>query len=282
MKFFQNRNKDTIKVEFVNLETGQVFATSDVPTENLPDTFELNTTMHLGTEDWEVVSADPIQKSVFQKTGKLRLVVRQIMTIDPKRVLFTLPSFSDYLGETIPQPKTGQELEIHEDSWRNIEVISRAFESEIDSDLREIAQVHREERVGAGFKRLVIRNKIEFPLSPTTIPFDEVKDLFHLALIYAGIGYEKKRSEIVKDGFAFQTQGGTVFYGRRQGNHLRELCIARCDLNDHLGEDLRALKTLITKYDLCFVDWCRVFKETADGNNLERYFMTVFGEQEAG
>jgi hypothetical protein len=270
-----------INVEFVNVDTDKVFATSDVPAENLPDTFALNTTMHLGAEDWEVVSANPIQKNEFLKTHKLRLVLRKVMMIDPKKVFFTLPSLCDYLGETTSQPKTGKELEIHEDSWRNIEIISPKFENEIDSDLREIFQVHQEESVGAGFKKLVVREKIEFPLSPITIPFTEVENLFRIDKSYSGLGYEKS-SGIVKDGFAFQTQGGIIFYGRKQKNNLRELCVAGCEPNGKIAEDVNALELLMSKYNLYFVDWCRVFKETSEGKNLERYFTEVFGKQAAG
>ena len=154
MNFFQGSKKNNIRVEFINVDTGKVFTTSDVSPENLPDTFAINTTMHLGLEDWEVVSAEPTHKNDFLKTHKLRLVLRKVVLMDPKKILFTFPSICNYLGELTVEPRTGNELIIHEDNWRNIEIVSRKFENDVDSDLREIFKVHQEERVSAGFKRL--------------------------------------------------------------------------------------------------------------------------------
>jgi hypothetical protein len=278
MNSFQSRKKNDVRVEFVNVETGRVFTTSDVPPENLPDTFTINTTMHLGPEDWEVVSAEPIYKNDFLKSHKLRLVLRKVVLLDPKKILFTFPSICNYLGELTVEPRIGNELIIHEDNWRNIEIVSRKFENDVDDDLREIFKVHQEERVGAGFKRLYVREKIEFPLFSVNISFSEIENLFKIDSKFSGLGYDKGTGS-VKDGFAFQTQGGIVFYGRKQGYDLREFCVAHCIPNGKLAEDVNIFESFITKYDLCFIDWCRVFKETSESKNLIQYFSEVFGKQ---
>lgn len=60
----------TIRVEFVKQGESAPFMRSDVPIDSLPDTFEIDTTLHIKEEEWQVVSALPPQKSEFRKTGK--------------------------------------------------------------------------------------------------------------------------------------------------------------------------------------------------------------------
>ena len=45
----------------------------DLPIANLPETFELETTLHLGDNEWTVVSAEPRTKLEFASSGKLIL-----------------------------------------------------------------------------------------------------------------------------------------------------------------------------------------------------------------
>ena len=47
-----------------------------MPIEQLPDTFEIDTTMHLGEEDWTLVEAVPSQKTEFKKSGFIKLTLQ--------------------------------------------------------------------------------------------------------------------------------------------------------------------------------------------------------------
>jgi hypothetical protein len=53
-------------------------ATIDLSIANLPETFELETTLHLGDNEWTVVSAEPRTKREFASSGKLILRLRKI------------------------------------------------------------------------------------------------------------------------------------------------------------------------------------------------------------
>ena len=50
----------TIQVLFIDASTKKPFGQSDVPLTALPETFALETTMHLGNQDWQVIGAEPM------------------------------------------------------------------------------------------------------------------------------------------------------------------------------------------------------------------------------
>jgi hypothetical protein len=78
-----------VTVEFIDEADGAVFASSIMPVDDLPDSFEIDTTLHLGESDWSVVRAEPLTKKEFSKTGKLRIRLRKIETMDPNAIGFS-------------------------------------------------------------------------------------------------------------------------------------------------------------------------------------------------
>ncbi|MFN9986109.1 MAG: hypothetical protein ACK52S_11200 [Pirellula sp.] len=81
-------NRD-VAVAFVDEATGTVFARSNMPVDKLPDSFEIDTTLHLGATDWSVVCAEPSIKAEFSKTRKLTIRLRKIETMDPQQIAFS-------------------------------------------------------------------------------------------------------------------------------------------------------------------------------------------------
>lgn len=275
MRFF-GKNK-MIHVEFVDVETGQPFAETDMPPENLPETFVLNTTLHLGDEDWSVISAEPMNSSEFLQTGQLRLVLQKVAMVDPSKILFSMPSICNSLAEVDEVPKTtGSELTVHEDNWRNIELISRAQRNEIVTNLKAIYRIHNEESVGQGFKTMHLREDILFPFKSVNLPLSEL-DNFEKTKTFSGLSF-LNQNKIVIDGFAFLTTGGITWFGRQKDGLVRELCIATCASNDQTMKDVEILVKLMEKYDLVFVDWCRVvLLNSSEENDLKSYFLQVHG-----
>src|SRR5258708_3062988 len=91
------RTHETIHVEFTDAATGAVFAQSDMPLTQLPDSFALNTTLHLGDEDWTVERAEPLTSTEFKRTGKLNLTLRRVMMVDPREILYSLPTIENVI-----------------------------------------------------------------------------------------------------------------------------------------------------------------------------------------
>ncbi len=81
-----SRFDQNVSVTFVVDATGQVIATSQMPPENLPDSFELDTTLHLGDENWSVVCATPVTKDEFVESGNLTLRLRKVELVDPSEI----------------------------------------------------------------------------------------------------------------------------------------------------------------------------------------------------
>ena len=78
-----------VKVTLIDEATGTSFATSDMPVGDLPDSFETETTLHLGDADWSVVRAEPQLKSEFAKTCRLTIRLRKIQMVDPKDLRYS-------------------------------------------------------------------------------------------------------------------------------------------------------------------------------------------------
>ena len=70
-----------VTINFIDDATGAVFATTKMPPTDLPETFEIATTMHIGDVDWSVVQAEPATRKQFSATGALTLRLRKVEKI---------------------------------------------------------------------------------------------------------------------------------------------------------------------------------------------------------
>src|SRR5512142_853242 len=106
-----------IEVRFIDASTGAVFIQTQMPVENLPQSFERQTTFHIGEQDWSVVKAEPMTAEEFMRTGKLTLALQRIQHMSPQDILFILPTLCDEIPG-LTKGKTKQDkrvLEMHED-----------------------------------------------------------------------------------------------------------------------------------------------------------------------
>lgn len=89
----------TVHVQFVDIDTGQVFAETYAQLSSLPKSFEASTHLELNEQHWHVVTADPMTAEQFSRTLILTLRRAQVGTIDPHNILFSLHTICD----AIPQ-----------------------------------------------------------------------------------------------------------------------------------------------------------------------------------
>ena len=78
-----------VSISFIDDRTSMEFATTDMPVGNLPDTFEIDTTLHLGDDDWFVVHADPSVKEEIARIGSLTLRLRKVERIATNEISFS-------------------------------------------------------------------------------------------------------------------------------------------------------------------------------------------------
>ncbi|PTL78310.1 hypothetical protein [Vitiosangium sp. GDMCC 1.1324] len=260
----------TIQVRFVDAATGQSIGEAQLPVENLPQSFEAATTLRIGEKSYEVVSASPMTAREFRATGTLRITMREVKieTMDTQKILYSLPTIAEELpaieeGST----KLGKEvLELHEDDWRQVELVALTLESSIETDLRAIAQIHQKHREGPGFNALHIREAVPAPMEGTWLTLLELRStLGESASWFEGLAF-RGVAGLVAGGFAVKLPSGLTLYGTQKGGRIDVLALQRPASGANLEGDARMLAALASRTQLCLIDWCRVdqFPPTAE------------------
>lgn len=234
---------NAIHVTFIDASSNRVIAETNMPPEQLPESFALPTTLHLGSDDWDVEEADPSERAGYVSSGRLRLVVRKIETMDPSQILFSLPTLEDALPPLREGDGTGA-LALHEDDWRQHEFVSGRLRPEIEAELEQIRTIHSQQ-VGIGYERVHVRSRIPQPLAGIELP---------VSVVGTALGQSKWSGvtvggALVVDGIAFATHGGAV-YGRTEQGRAVVLALAG-------DPDPAPLRALAMEYDLVLVDWLR-------------------------
>ena len=224
-----------VHVVLVDAASGNTIGESDLPADQLPESFEIATTLGIGGQQWSVVRAEPATRADYTRIGTLRLELRAIQMVDPKTILFSLPTIENTQPPLAGRAGAGA-LVLHEDVWRQIEVVAKRFESEIAAERADIRAVIAE-RTGSGFKRIHVRARIPEPLAGVTLP---------LASLVAGLalGELAISGQLVEGGFAY----GDNIYGLQIDGIVVALCAAK---------DPAPLAEIAAKHDLVVVDWCR-------------------------
>ncbi len=239
-----------IEVTFIDGATEEVFARAQVPALQLPETFAVATTLHLGELDWHVESAMPLTRAEFTLTGKLLLRVRKVEHVDPQKVLFSLATIENAIPPTDGDPADGAELVLHEDDWRQMELISLIHEAVIDEELDAIGQIHLNERVAAGFKNIHVRTRLPLPIAPNTLTVEA------LGADGRGLSF-RGATRRIRGGFVVEMGATAWLYGLEHAGDVRTLgLLVEGPLED---EALKLLAELQRDHALVFVDWltCR-------------------------
>ncbi|MDB5322508.1 MAG: hypothetical protein JWN40_4139 [Phycisphaerales bacterium] len=253
---------DAIRVEFFDHATGQCFAQTDLPLDRLPESFEANTTMHLGDQDWNVIEARPMTATEFRRTGTLILIMRMappVTLIDPSAILFSLPTITnDALPPIAPgSSKLGADvIEIHEDDWRQIEWVSGSAREAIASELDLIRLIYDQEREASGFRRVHLRQLIPAPLADRQLRLEDLRHaLGPHATWLAGFAY-RGVAGIANASFAVRVISSIELYGVAPNGIVETLCFANTSTNNLPLPDVEILARLAATHDLLLADWC--------------------------
>ena len=268
-------NPKLISVSFINAESGECFAQSNMPIEQLPASFEARTTLNLSGQDWEVVSADPMTRAEIDARGQLRLTLQKIKigNVSLRELLYSLPTICDAIpgiapGTTKLHKRT---LELHEDDWRQIELISWTRRDEIDVDLDEIYRIYQEERTPEGFfKKIHVRKAVANPLDECTLSLLEVRRQLPSLSQLDGVAY-RDVAGLVEGGFAFRTESGLRIYGLERNNAIAVLGLDTEGNSACPDNEVSGLAALMQAHNLCLVDWCRVAQVQGSQKELAEY-----------
>jgi len=274
-------SKRQIQVWLIDASMGKVFAESLMPPESLPKTFELKTTLHIGEDDWQVIKAEPMTAAEFTRTGKLVITLEKVMRMPTKSILYTLPTICDEIP-IVQKDASAQDsniFRIHEDFWRQVELVSGEHKGDIEAEFKEITRIFHEESVDngqlPGFKKIHLRKRIKTPLQ-CNLSLNDLYSIFPNSLSqYDGLSYLQAEG-VIEGGFAFDI-GPLVVYGQELDSRVRTLCMLR---GQHQNFDslmlASALDKIMAAHVLYLVDWCRVQRIATRVADIQSYLERNF------
>ena len=90
-----------VKVTFIDDATGVVFATSKMPPANLAESFEVETTLHLGDGNWSVIRAEPPTRKEYTRSGTLTLRLRKIEEVAAESLHFSQLDITECFDDNV-------------------------------------------------------------------------------------------------------------------------------------------------------------------------------------
>jgi hypothetical protein len=244
---------ETISVKLIDEATGDTVAVSQMPASQLPETFAIDTSLAVAGQRYTVVRAEPATRVEFVREGRLTLFLRKVETVDPKDVLFSLPTICGAaLPETAQDRSSGSVLVLHEDDWRQCELVSLDHAESITAELAGIQDVYANASVDAGWSRLHVREHIPRPL-PAGLRWKDVTARLKKHDPLGAIAFGDAR-RLVRDAIALSMRNGVVVWGVEPAGELQVLCLQNAGLA--APSTVSALRRLADELSLCLVDWC--------------------------
>jgi hypothetical protein len=246
--------EDAVTVDFRDGASGGLMATSDVPLDQLPDTFALDTELHIGEDHFVVVSAEPQTKREFARTRRLTVGLRRVEPVSPEDILFSLPSIC---GSALPEgpeaPVLGDVIVLHEDDWRQCELIACRHREDIAAELQAIREICATAAAAVGWRKIHVRERISRPL-PSGLTWSSVAERLGPFEPLGGVAFGQ-RHNTVTGAVAARLPDDVVLWGIEDTGALRVLCIENPD--SATGSTIAALQRVADELSLCLVHWCR-------------------------
>jgi hypothetical protein len=253
-----------VTVIFIDGSDGKEVGRSTLPADRLPESFDADTTVDIAGTTWLVEHAVPESAAQWLASRTLTLTLRRTgsQTIPPRDILFSLPTICDALP-TVASTQSGTDaLKIHEDDWRQVEMIASSLGTMIQSELHAIGMVYEEHTRRAddgaiiGFDEIHSRSQPARPL-PDPLSLGRVLSMLPPpSHQYAGVAFEGS-AEVAVGSFALAF-GQVNLYGLADADAIEVLCLDHRAAPDTDPNGLiPGLQEVIEAFDLVIVDWCR-------------------------
>jgi len=245
-KIFGKSN--TIKVQFIDSSNGNVIGISEMPPEQLPETFEIQTTMHLNDEDWSIEEAIPAHSKEFLQSKNLTLKMKKVEKMNPNDIWYTTPTISNEFPQTNTKTKDSEfDISIHEDDYRQKEFLNISSLPQIKEELKAIKEIwenhSKKSEEYTLFKNCHARKTIGLP--NLSIDFNEMQTLLNSN----STGQVIINGEILSNGFGLKTEN-TAYFGTLNYGKVVELCISQW--NEKTTNEILKINK---EFNLIFVDW---------------------------
>lgn len=250
-KLFGGGNK--VNVHFIDASNGKTIGVTRMPPEQLPETFEIATTMHLNDEDWSVEEAKPQHSKDFLYTKELTLKMRKVEYINPKDLLYTLPTVSNEFPPTSQKNESTYnnfEYAILEDDWRQNEFLNKSSFPLIEIEFKKIEEVKKESSKETNSDFTAYTNcHVRDTIGKPNLELDFEK--LQLILKTQKLGSLKiaTTNQFISNGFSIKTENST-YYGIVQNDAVTHLCLG--EFNDSTSKEIN---TIVNEFNLLFIGW---------------------------
>lgn len=252
----------TVTVEFVDAETGETIGRSEMPAATLPPSFAARTTVDFDNSAWQVEGADPITSEEFVARRHLVLTVRRLGQVPIDQIRYSLPTICDPLPPMLPNAPSDELLSLHEDDWRQVELISGSQANAVMAEFEAIRRVYEEHGVTGpdgilrGFDSIHLRERLPEPLSPALSGRQLRRLLPGIQRVYRGVGFRDTAGGVAGS-FALGL-GPIAIYGLTDSETVTTLALHPDDRSKlHLLDTVATgIAGVLRAFDLMFVDWC--------------------------
>lgn len=248
--------KKQVNVQYIEVGKKSPFKSAKVSTADLPEVYELDSSLTLDGREWTVVAAVPDTREEFAKSGKLDIFLSAKAQFKvPDNVLFSLPTINDEIGVVKARDTTGDIFTVHEDDWRQQEFVARKHLEMVRKELAEVEKIHKTQRNGAGYKRMHIREGLPLPLDSTGLTVSGLWDSFEFNQQFGGLAIEHYNG-LVEGGFAMEAAGiGTLWGELDENGNVACLNITLPEGQADFGAVQGPLTPFCTRHKLVLVNW---------------------------
>lgn len=253
---------DVVEVVFVDGATRSEIGRSKLSREQVPASFETHTTVDLSGRKWLVDQAEPSSPAEVAAARTLVLTLRRLESVPPGDILYSLPSICDALPAVAGADKAAACLEMHEDDWRQTEMVSADQRDVVLAELRAIRAIHDEHaRRNAdgqltGFDAIHVRAQPARPLS-IAVPRQQLLSLLPPAdHEYGSVAFTGNPGAAA--GSFAAAFGPVELYGLAEGDAIQILCLRRLVTPPGPRPDLlQGLQHAMRAFSIVLVDWCQ-------------------------
>ncbi len=251
-----------IEVTFIDDSTGQSIGVTQIPSVDLPESFERDTTIHLANADWKVINARPKTRTQYSKSQTLILWIDRVVKINPSNVFYSLPSICAVVPDVSSRPLSGSELALAEDDWRQFELISNKLADKVDREIAKIQLIHQNAAAEVGWREIHIRSKPAIPIV-SNIALTHLANILQVSAKPAGITYHGSQFPIL-DGYSFQLNDDFSVYGVAPNSKVQIIAIGQDANISPNSTSIDRLQQLAHKFNLDLVYWCRCVRVSPD------------------
>ncbi len=249
-----------INVTFVDDRSDTVIGTVDLSPDSLPPSFNQETKLYIDDANWAVMDAQPSTQAEFVAQGSLTLRLSKVESVDPSKMLFSLPSLFDLLPESGSVDRDGTEFQVHPDGWRQVEYVSAKFADAVESEFSSILEIHETSSAASGWTKIHVRTEPLHPISEG-LSWAELCGLFPSA-IHKGLNFQGLNNRI-ENSFSLELKSGFCFYGLRNEDQI--IVLALDQFSAPSCAEIEKMGAFLKSNELLLVDWCRCISiETAE------------------